>query len=218
MTQLNNRSNFRKLLAECQTARISIILVAMTYIGYRLRKKNILASNKVTIYGLKNISTLGLLRVGLANVGFMNRYDQTFLNIAGKIDFKKNFSIGRGCRFDIGPGAIATFGSGYVAALSKFIIMHGLTVGDGCAISWGCQFLDDDFHNLDYAGKKEKSLEIVIGSHVWIGSNVSVLKGAMIPDGCVVASGSVVGAKFTEKNLLIAGNPARVIRKNIAWN
>lgn len=193
-------------------------MVVLAHIGYRLRKKNILTSNKVTIYGLKNISTSGLLRVGLANVGFMNRHDQTFLNIAGKIDFQKNFSIGRGCRFDIGPSAIVTFGNGYVAAQSIFIIVHGLTVGDDCAISWGCQFLDENFHQIEYEGKREKSCEIVIGSRVWIGSNVSVLQGAMIPDGCVVASGSVVAGRFTEKNALIAGNPAKVIRHNIAWN
>lgn len=198
-------------------ARISFILVALSYLCYRLRKKNILASNKVTIYGLKNISTSGLLRLGLANVGFMNRYDRTFLNIAGKLDFQKNFSIGRGCRLDIGQNATATFGSGYVAAQTTFVIMHGLTVGDGCAISWGCQFLDDDFHQLAYSGKKEKSNEIIIGSQVWIGSNVTVLKGATIPDGCVVASGSIVGAKFTEKNSLIGGIPAKVIRRDITW-
>lgn len=140
-------------------------------------------SNKVTIYGLENIRTFGLLRVGLPNVGFTNKYDQTFLNIAGQVDFQKNFSIGRGCSFDIGPRAVATFGSGYVAAKTIFVIMHGLTVGDGCAISWGCQFLDEDFHLIEYEGKKEKSCEIVIGSHVWIGSNVTVLKGSVVPDG-----------------------------------
>lgn len=75
-------------------ARISFVLVALSHLGYRLRKKNILASNKVTIYGLKNISTSGLLRVGLANVGFMNRHDRTFLNIAGKIDFSVTFRLG----------------------------------------------------------------------------------------------------------------------------
>lgn len=191
--------------------------MVLTHLGYLLRKKNILSSNRVTIYGLNNISTSGLLKVGLANVGFMNRRDQTFLNVAGKMVFKSNFSIGRGCRFDIGSGATVTFGNGYVAAQTTFVIMHGLTVGDGCAISWGCQFLDEDFHQISYPGKTERVSEIVIGSHVWIGSNVSVLKGAMIPDGCVIASGSVVGSIFSEKNTLIAGNPAKVIKNNVVW-
>ena len=122
--------------------------MVLTHLVYRLRSKNILASNRVTIYGLKNISISGLLKVGLGNVGFMNRHDQTFLNVAGTVHFRSDFSIGRGCRFDIGPEATVTFGSGYVAAQTTFVVMHGLTVGDGCAISWGCQFLDEDFHQI----------------------------------------------------------------------
>ena len=58
---------------------------------------------------------------------------------------------------------------------------------------------------------------LMIGPHVWIGSSVTVLKGAVIPDGCVIAAGSVVCSKFEMKNALIAGNPARVIRENISW-
>ena len=93
-----------------------------------------------------------------------------------------------------------------------------MSVGEDCAISWGCQFLDDDFHELSYEGRaKVDDPKIRIGSHVWIGSRVSVLKGAVIPDGCIVASNSVVGKVFTEKNCLIAGNPAQVIRHDVSW-
>ena len=91
-------------------------------------------------------------------------------------------------------------------------------MGDGCSISWGCQFLDDDFHDLEYEGRTEVlNPQIKIGSHVWIGSRVSVLKGAVIPDGCVVAANSVVNKVFTEKNCLLAGNPAKVIRRDVSW-
>ena len=64
----------------------------------------------------------------------------------------------------------------------------------------------------------ERDNRIVIGSHVWIGSRVSVLKGSVIPDGCVVASSSVVKSIFTEKNALIAGNPAKIVRQNVSWS
>lgn len=60
--------------------------------------------------------------------------------------------------------------------------------------------------------------QIVVGDHVWIGSNVTVLKGAVIPRGCVVGSGAVVTRAFTEENALLAGNPARVIRRGVAWS
>jgi acetyltransferase-like isoleucine patch superfamily enzyme len=212
------RSNVFKLWQACRRAKISFVLVVLRHLLFRARKKNILAGNRVTIHGLGNINTAGMLKLALADAGFMNRYDRTFLNVGGKLHVGKDFSIGRGCRFDIGPHARVSLGSGYVAAQSTFVIMHGLTIGDGCAISWGCQFLDEDFHALTYAGKIEKTNEIVIGARVWIGSNVSVLKGTVVPDGCVVASGAVLTSRFTEKNALIAGNPAKVIRRDISWH
>ena len=39
-----------------------------------------------------------------------------------------------------------------------------------------------------------------------------ILKGTQLGDGCVVGAGAVVSGKF-EENCVIAGNPAKVIRK-----
>jgi len=72
--------------------------------------------------------------------------------------------------------------------------------------------INSDFDNLD-----ERQKRLVLGEHVWIGH------GAMIMNGANVGNGSVIGARsFVKKsfpnNCSIAGMPARVIRKNIAWS
>lgn len=97
--------------------------------------------------------------------------------------------------------------------------MHGLTIGNGCAIAWGCQFIDEDFHEVIYEGKRniEKN-DIVIGDNVWIGCNVIILKGASVARGSVVAAGSIVNSKFEEENVLIAGNPAKIVRHGVVWH
>lgn len=59
---------------------------------------------------------------------------------------------------------------------------------------------------------------INIGNHVWISQNVLVLKGAYIPDNCVVGAGSVVTKKFKEQNCIIAGVPAKVLKNGINWS
>jgi maltose O-acetyltransferase len=51
-----------------------------------------------------------------------------------------------------------------------------------------------------------------IGDNVWIAANVIVLPGVTIGDDVVVAAGSVVTADV-EPGVLVAGNPARVIRR-----
>jgi acetyltransferase-like isoleucine patch superfamily enzyme len=108
-------------------------------------------------------------------------------------------------------------GSGYINANTKLVIMHGLKIGHKVAIAWDCEFLDEDFHELSWEGKRDRDKVIEIGDHVWIGSNVRVLKGVKIGKNNVVAAGSVVTKSFTEENVLIAGNPAKIIRTGIDW-
>lgn len=45
----------------------------------------------------------------------------------------------------------------------------------------------------------------------------TILKGAVIPKGCVIGANSNVVSGFTEKNCIIAGNPARIVKKHITW-
>lgn len=207
------------LIRRCKQVRTSALLVfwAFAYRYLRFGVK-ILARSGTMIYGAKNISTGGLLKIGMAYVGFSHKYDRTLLNVRGKLVFNADYTVGAGCRFDIGEGAEARFGSGYANPNTTFIIMNRLSVGDETIISWGCEFLDNNFHSLSYPGSLSLSeTGISIGRRVWIGSNVKVLPGARIPDGCVVAAGSVVSGHFTESNCLLGGVPARVIKKEVHW-
>ncbi|MGQ8841158.1 acyltransferase [Serratia plymuthica] len=159
----------------------------------------------------------GLLFLGLRNVGHVSNKTPSYFNVRGKLTCRGSLSFGRGCRVDINKDATFICQGGYIGPDNTFIIYNGIYIGKGCNISWGCQFLDDDFHQLTYENKKERSKKINIGDYVWIGCNVSVLKGTNIASGCVVAANSVVSGDFLEENCLIAGNPAKVVKRNISW-
>ena len=178
-----------------------------------------LLHHRATIKGIRNLDTINRIEIGIGYIGFIHKADYTYLNIQGKLQIKGIYSIGRGCRFDIGKNAIVTIGNGgYINAYTKLIIMHQLSIGDNCSISWDCQILDENFHEVTYPGMiKSEKKGIIIGNHVLIGSRCTILKGVIIPDGCVIASGSVVNRAFTEKNCLIGGIPANVIKQNIKW-
>ena len=193
------------------------VLIRFIFIKLLYRKMLFLHQN-VTIKGIRNIETVGTLDVGISHVGFMHRSDRTYLNINGKLRLQGNYSIGRGCRFSIAKDAVVSIGSGgYINANTNLIIMHRLTIGDNCVISWNCQFLDEDFHKVRYNNKKNIDNSIIIGNHVWIGCGAQIYKGTIIPDGCIVASNSVVRGHFTTENAIIGGNPARIIKDNISW-
>ncbi len=213
-------SQILKFIRKCRESESAILPVLLRAVYYRLLGKNLIVNNRVIVRGLKNIVTAGgLVSVGMQYLGFTHKYDRTVLNVEGRLEFTSTCSIAKGCRLDIGKGAVARFGKGVTGADVSLIIMNGLEVGDGFLIAWGTKIMDDDFHEIDFPGRlPKKDKRIVIGSHVWIGTNVLVLSGSRIPNGCVVAAGSVVSKAFEQENCLIGGNPAKVIRENVTWD
>ena len=53
---------------------------------------------------------------------------------------------------------------------------------------------------------------VEIGNDVWIGCNSIILKGVKIREGVIVAAGSVV-TRDVPANVMVAGNPAKIIKK-----
>jgi tetrahydrodipicolinate N-succinyltransferase len=60
------------------------------------------------------------------------------------------------------------------------------------------------------------SRSITIGDHVWLGRFATVLGGVSIGEGTVIGYGSVV-TRNIPNNCVAAGSPARVVRRDIAW-
>jgi acetyltransferase-like isoleucine patch superfamily enzyme len=197
----------------------NIVYVLLKYaIAKIIYGKSILAHQKATIKGIHKIICEGRLEVGVNYVGFMHRKDRTYLNIQGLMHVRGNCNIGRGCRFDVGKKGCVMIGQDTrINANTKVIIMHHLYIGDNCSISWDCQILDEDFHGFHYEGRKQSEDVIRIGNNVWIGCGVKIYKGTVIPDGCVIASDSIVKGVFHEKNCLIGGHPAKALKENVKW-
>lgn len=96
---------------------------------------------------------------------------------------------------------------------------ESITIGDGTLVGANTKIFDHDFHSLvleermadDYSNLVTRPVEI--GRNVFIGCNCIILKGTQLGDGCVVGAGSVVHGKF-EEGTVLAGNPAKVIRRD----
>jgi maltose O-acetyltransferase len=92
----------------------------------------------------------------------------------------------------------------------------GVTIGDHVIVGPGVTLYAQN-HRFDDPAKPIMEQGYVyspvrIGNNVWIAANVTVLPGVSVGDDVVVAAGAVV-TKDVEPGVVVAGNPARVIRR-----
>jgi acetyltransferase-like isoleucine patch superfamily enzyme len=101
----------------------------------------------------------------------------------------------------------------FIGNNTEFNITDKITIGENCLIASGCKFIDHS-HGFKYGQvikiQKSSKKAINIGSDVWLGCNVIVLKGVNIGNGAVVAAGAVV-TKSIPENEIWAGVPAKKI-------
>ena len=97
-----------------------------------------------------------------------------------------------------------------------------IRIGEDCMFSKDIEIWASDGHAL--IDRKTNSVinpchnSVVIGNHVWIGAKVIMTKNVGIPDGCVIGTGSVVTSKINEKYVVVAGNPAKIVRRDVDWS
>lgn len=106
-------------------------------------------------------------------------------------------------KMDIGEGARIS----WKAHLDKSINPKGIHIGEGTHVVNGSMILSHD------AWRRMK-IDTYIGKNCLIGARSIILPGITIGDSSVVAAGAVV-TKNVLSNTMVAGNPARIIRKGV---
>ena len=123
------------------------------------------------------------------------------------------------------PGAYIRIGNNVGMSGVTIYARKGIEIGENTAIGGNTKILDNDFHPIEAETRNKLLMDknggdsdlvpakpIKIGRNCFIGCNAIILKGTELGGGCVVGAGAVVSGKF-EANSVIAGNPARVIKK-----
>ena len=129
-------------------------------------------------------------------------------------------------------GERATCKVGDFTLLNGALIMaeERVEIGAHCLISWNVGIADSDFHPLDAVQRRVDSMAlapfykdrpprpplktapVLIKDNVWVGMNALILKGVTIGENAVVAAGAVV-TKSVPANAVVAGNPARIVKR-----
>ncbi len=104
---------------------------------------------------------------------------------------------------DIQIGTGCGFSGTTIACAKKVVLGKNIRCGANTLIT------DTDWHNDDV--RTNPDAPVAIGENVWLGVNVTVLKGVSIGENTFVAAGSIV-TKSLPANVVAAGCPCKVIR------
>lgn len=123
------------------------------------------------------------------------------------------------------PGAVIEIGDNVGISGATIYARKGIYIGENTCIGGNCKILDNDFHPIEIETRNQllrdadggdsnliPAKEIKIGKNCFIGCNTIILKGTILGGGCVVGAGAVVSGQF-EGNCVIAGNPAKIIKR-----
>lgn len=117
------------------------------------------------------------------------------------VEIQKNAKIGRRCKIS-----------------SHTFICEGVTIEDDVFVGHNVTFINDMYPRATAAGGKLQTeqdwtcVPTVVRKGASLGSSVTVLCGVIIGENAIVGAGSVV-TRDVPANTIVAGNPARVIRK-----
>lgn len=141
-----------------------------------------------------------------------------------------------GPNISLGSGAVIVAGDGYRTNISSIkmgpiegridigndvLVMNGvrissaksITIGDGCMLANFCYLTDSDWHDIhDRTSAPGGCAPIVLERGAWIGDSAIVCKGVRVGENSIVGAGAVV-TKDVPPNVIVAGNPARVVKK-----
>lgn len=80
--------------------------------------------------------------------------------------------------------------------------------------------MDSDSHKIYSSDNvvRNSDLPVVVGNNVWIGCNVTILKGTIIPNNCVIGANSVLsGSSTLIERTIVVGNPAKSVHPINRW-
>ncbi len=112
--------------------------------------------------------------------------------------------------------ACLTIGKNSALSASVIYASSSISIGERVMIGAGCAIYDNDFHSIHSYDRSHGNTNIgvapvVIEDDVWLGAEVTVLKGVRIGKGSVIGAKSLV-TQDIPAGVVAAGNPACVIK------
>lgn len=190
-----------------QAVRLPIIVSKYTYF-YSL-------SGKIIINGPVHF---GMIRMGyIGEDVVVPQNERGLLQIEGNLKLEDNVRLGCGVIIRVEPNAELVLKKNVrIGAKTRIIAYDSITIGQNTGISWECQVIDSNMHDIIDVETKQcarMSKPIKIGDNCWIGTRSVLMKGCELPDFTIVSASSFCNKKYTLPDYsVIAGQPAQLVK------
>lgn len=186
------------------------------------RLRGLLRTGRSNIYVHPNVhlrlprqcsSGPGALEIGCQWEGGFRQPTQLVVHHSARLRLEGAFRIFAGSTIWVNEGASLVLGEGFINNSARISCFRSIEIGEDVAISENVTIRDNDDHII--VDRPSGPQPIVIGNHVWVGINATILKGVSVGDGAVIAAGAVVN-RDVPAGTLVAGVPARPVRQ-VEW-
>ena len=204
-----------------ETSVLQTIHFNLHYFGLKGMRFPVLVSRNYSLTSLNGTVSLnklktGCIRLGYTSVGiFDRRFDRGIWQCSGEVAFEGEASFGQGSKISVGVNGRLRVGAGFRnTAKGEFVCHEEMYLSSDSLVSWDTLFMDTDTHQID---NKPTSAPVVLGDNVWVGCRCLVLKGAVVPDGSVLAAGTTVTRSLAPERALFGGLN-KLLRTEIEWH
>lgn len=165
-----------------------------------------------------NCFNKGILKIGMSEPA-RSFHSKTFIRIDGDLVIHGEVGLRRGLSLHIDYGAIfELYDKAYLGDNNTFFVYNHVVIGKGVRMANNNLIMDTDWHYIinTKTGEVHPDMKpIVIGDNCWIGGNNVIKKGAVLPNGTILAGPfSMVSkdySKLVPECSIIGGCPARLI-------
>jgi acetyltransferase-like isoleucine patch superfamily enzyme len=124
--------------------------------------------------------------------------------------------VGHGCKIRCHEGRVEIGAKTVIGQDCTISAYQRVSIGEQCVIADRAMFIDFDHCVSDVEQPIRRQgiykRDVVVGNNVWVGYNAQVLRGVAVGDNSIIGANSVV-TRDIPANAVVAGSPARVIRR-----
>lgn len=147
-----------------------------------------------------------------ANNSLLNFRDDIHVYISIEVE-----SFGGKDNLTIDVGNRTTFMNTHITCFED---NSSVIIGEDCIFSYDTVLYNTDGHPI-YAIDGDEPLNrashIKLGNHLWIAHSAVILKNVELADNIIIGRNALVTKSFMQKNCVLAGLPAKIVKENVRW-